>query len=46
MSLWQFAAYVEGWRKSQGADDVAAPTDAEFDAMIAASEALDARVGG
>jgi hypothetical protein len=33
---WQFAAAVRGWNKSQGgSESLPAPTDAEYDAMIA-----------
>lgn len=43
MSLFQFGAYVDGWQRAHGADTPAAPTDAEYEAMVAASDALDAQ---
>ncbi|MFG1247614.1 hypothetical protein [Xanthobacter flavus] len=43
MSLFQFGAYVDGWQKAQGGAAPSAPSDAEYDAMVAASDALDAR---
>lgn len=36
MSLWQFAACVDGYNRSQGAEDpVAAPSADEYHAMVA-----------
>ena len=43
-SLWQFAACVDGWNKTHGAEPTPeAPSDAEFDAMIEASAEAEAR---
>jgi hypothetical protein len=36
MSLWQFAACVDGWNKAQGSEEVIEPlTEDEFDDMMA-----------
>lgn len=43
MSLFQLSAYVAGWNAANGGDKPAPPSDEEFDAMLAASDALDAR---
>jgi len=35
MSLWEFAAAVEGWNRSQGAEEsVEAPTAEEFHDLV------------
>lgn len=42
--MWQFAAAVDGWNKVHGAEpEPEAPSDAEFDAMVEASAAAEAR---
>jgi hypothetical protein len=44
LSLWQFAAAVDGWNAVHGAEPQAeAPSDAEFDAMVEASAEQEAR---
>lgn len=36
MTLWQFAACVDGWNRTHGAeqDKIEPPTDSEFDALL------------
>jgi hypothetical protein len=34
-SLWEYAAAIDGWLRSQGVDQTPAPTDDEFDEWIA-----------
>jgi hypothetical protein len=43
-SFWQFAAAVDGWNRVHGAEPKPqAPSDAEFDAMLETSAALEAK---
>lgn len=36
MSVWQFAAVVDGWNNAQGGSRPAYPTDDDFDRAMAA----------
>jgi hypothetical protein len=43
-SLWQFAACVDGWNRTHGAEPKPEPpTDEEFDEMLELSAELEAR---
>lgn len=44
MSLWQFAARAHGYRKAHEVEKVEAPSDDEFDAMLARSAERRARM--
>ena len=46
MSLFQMSAYVAGWNRAQGGDKPTAPTDDEFDALLAASAEMDLKARG
>jgi hypothetical protein len=35
MTLGQFTACIDGWNAAQGGDDVEAPTDDEYDDLVA-----------
>jgi hypothetical protein len=35
LSLWQFAACMQGWNRAQGSDETAPLTDDEFDQAAA-----------
>lgn len=42
MSLFQLSAVVDGWAKANGDGRPAAPSEADFDAMVAMSVAASA----
>lgn len=41
-SFWQFSACVEGYNKANNPDEPQAPSNAEFDDMLARYEAIEA----
>jgi hypothetical protein len=46
LSLWQFAACVDGWNKAHGGEpEPEPPSDDDFNAMIEASADAEARRG-